>query len=353
MQTPPTFDFAAMQGSFKLPPPIFIQHKSQDFGMLEIEKIDSSYNKRTGRPIRKSAGRRSIAAGFVNSVEAIELDPNETWFVEQDTTEDADSDNERPKKKARTKRLPSPPLPPLSPMMKEDYPTPDSSPVPEERPEISPPVALPLTLSLNIPPSFQGGVLNINVDLGSLLLQQSNDYRHTDFKRQTASPISDYGCDESCTNLSSQRTGFLDLPGELRNKVYRLAFVTPDTIESNSKGWARSGQFLATCRTVYEEGRSILYGENKFLFERTNKTRGAYYDAVHKEIGYKDVRRFFESIGPSNTALLRDLSFTFDDAMPSMTPYLSSNEVSSNSSLLSSSLLIFPTRSAALHTISI
>lgn len=344
MQTPSDIEF----GSWDFGSDRRTKEKSPELAVLGfVVKPDANHNKRTGRPVRKSAGRRSIAAGFVNWVDAAENGLNEPWLVSTDPADEPDSsDSERPKKKIRTKRFPSPPLPPLSPMMRDDYPTPGSSPPPEAFPEAAPPLALPLTLSFNIPPSFEGGVLNINVDLGPLL-QQTNCYKAADLKLPSSSLPTESVYEECFQQTLNHGTGFLDLPGELRNKVYRLAFVTTETIEFNGKGWGRSGAFLATCRTVYEEGRSILYGENKFLIERTNKTRGNYFDDIHKEIGYKDVRRFFESIGPTNIALIRDLSFTFDDAMPSMTPYLSNNEVSTPGSFAVTQFAYLLARNAA------
>lgn len=68
---------------------------------------------------------------------------------------------------------------------------------------------------------------------------------------------------------------FLRLPAELRNAIYRLVFLSPtdkkiegeftfeDTIEVQRSA-ELTGQFLSTCRQVYLEGRTILYGENTF-----------------------------------------------------------------------------------------
>ena len=81
--------------------------------------------------------------------------------------------------------------------------------------------------------------------------------------------------------------GFLDLPAgknlkprcicigkadnkiELRNDIYRLAFVTKDTVDfGNPSNCQRSAAFLATCRQVHDEATSILYSENRFVFRR-------------------------------------------------------------------------------------
>ncbi|KAE9962300.1 hypothetical protein BLS_000515 [Venturia inaequalis] len=94
--------------------------------------------------------------------------------------------------------------------------------------------------------------------------------------------------------------GFLDLPGELRNRIYRFLFVEEDAFIFN-RPWESShqhaGQFnktsaaaqmLRTCKQVYSEGVTILYGENKFAvgfeglhyFEKTLGQRASYIKTV-------------------------------------------------------------------------
>ena len=69
---------------------------------------------------------------------------------------------------------------------------------------------------------------------------------------------------------STMYCGFLSLPSELRNQVYRLVFCHADIIrytkpDSDDNGTVKlSGQFLRTCRQIYNEGLSILYGDNTF-----------------------------------------------------------------------------------------
>jgi hypothetical protein len=65
-----------------------------------------------------------------------------------------------------------------------------------------------------------------------------------------------------------------------------------------------------------------LYGENTFLFDRNKQTRGTFWEARPMEIGYTDVRRFLNAIGPENLAYLRDVCIWMEDAAPSSTPYL-------------------------------
>lgn len=126
---------------------------------------------------------------------------------------------------------------------------------------------------------------------------------------------------------SSSAIGFLNLPLEIRLRIYRKIFVTETPIDFASREeLCRSSAFLRTCRTVYEEGRSVLYGENAFHFERTPRTRGQYWEKEWKEIGFKDVRRFLETIGNSNISHMKYVSFLLFDAAPGVTPYLDEAE---------------------------
>ncbi|KAL8826370.1 MAG: hypothetical protein Q9191_003840 [Dirinaria sp. TL-2023a] len=63
-------------------------------------------------------------------------------------------------------------------------------------------------------------------------------------------------------------THFLDLPLELRLKVYRLLVVVPS--KQHITPWPvymprLSVAMLRVCSQVYREARSVLYGENRFL----------------------------------------------------------------------------------------
>jgi hypothetical protein len=72
---------------------------------------------------------------------------------------------------------------------------------------------------------------------------------------------------------------FLDLPSELRVRIYRNCLVVGDVrivdqsrnFPPDNEGYAyhvvnASSQLLQTCQTCYSEGRPILYGENTFDF---------------------------------------------------------------------------------------
>jgi hypothetical protein len=109
--------------------------------------------------------------------------------------------------------------------------------------------------------------------------------------------------------------------------VYRQVFVTEAPIDFASRdNFARSSSFLRTCQVVHQEGRAVLYGENAFHFERSAGTRGTFFESTWKEIGFKDARRFLETIGTVNISMMRYISFHFQDAAPSTTPHLDENE---------------------------
>lgn len=125
----------------------------------------------------------------------------------------------------------------------------------------------------------------------------------------------------------STRKGFTDLPYELRIGIYREVFVKKQPLHFTSKeGFSRSAQFLRTCKLVHEEGREIMYSENSFHFSRSSQARGTYFEADWREIGFKDIRRFLEDIGPANIALLKYVTFFLSDAPPSVTPYLEEDQ---------------------------
>lgn len=165
---------------------------------------------------------------------------------------------------------------------------------------------------------------NLNLNLGDLLAHAGVQLN----LQSQATPVSVTSLEStlSAEETSEQVTGFLKLPKELRDKVYRYAFVVGAPIIFHLRdNFKRSAQFLTTCRTVAAEGAVILYGENSFHFSRTADKRGLYHDKVWKEIGYKDVRRFLNDIGPVNISKLKYISFELEDAAPYLTTYLSEN----------------------------
>src|ERR1700761_7255173 len=61
---------------------------------------------------------------------------------------------------------------------------------------------------------------------------------------------------------------FFDLPGELRNRVYRHALHQPDGITIDSQNWLQPPMLLV-CRQMREEAKSIFYKENDFSLHIT------------------------------------------------------------------------------------
>ncbi|KAK4450441.1 hypothetical protein QBC34DRAFT_460849 [Podospora aff. communis PSN243] len=67
-------------------------------------------------------------------------------------------------------------------------------------------------------------------------------------------------------NADTHQSAFLSIPGELRNKIYRILFIySKPTSSGRRRGNIRhSGQLIRTCKQVYNESLSILYGERTF-----------------------------------------------------------------------------------------
>jgi hypothetical protein len=66
---------------------------------------------------------------------------------------------------------------------------------------------------------------------------------------------------------------FLDLPGEVRNKIYEFALVGNEVIDldpSNHRRVAPKLHLLSTCRQVYEESYHIFYSRQTFRLFSTN-----------------------------------------------------------------------------------
>lgn len=291
----------------------------------------TQYNKSTGRPIRKSAGRVKKVAGYVDSTlldEEEEFDP-----LTSDTSTDDDEEEDmtprgRAKKSKQTqkrKRSPSPPSPRLEPMIYN-----------QELDELTDnemgdsghgrtPRKSPVTLQFNVPLGFHGPLF---VKLDKALLQSNEEgarhEMHQPQKKKARISSSPSSLDVVPTTMRPK--GFADLPPELRNAVYRHAFVRNKTLNIPQRfdgpGLCQSAQFLRTCKLVHDEGCSILYGENEFCFRRHHDTRAPFWDPKAKEVGYQDFLHFLKMIGPENIQYLRDLSIEFDDALPKHSPSL-------------------------------
>lgn len=302
----------------------------------------TTYNKHTGRPIRKSAGKIKKLEGYID-LPTSECEEDDDDEDDDDNNEDGDEDDYDDKigrrgraikqNKARLKkrkRGPSPPSPFLNPIIYEEE-LDEMTDLEKEgtfRHAATRRPSQQTTLQFNVPLGFHGPLF---VKLDSTFMESNKDALH---EMKPRKPKKARTVHVQSTSTVRYR-GFTDLPPELRNTIYRHLFARknqddilkiPVTRHGSSGALSRSGQFLRTCRLVYSEGCSVLYGENTFSFHRHYATRCTFWEAVPKEIGYQDVLHFLKMIGPENLQYLRDVKWSFDDAYPRDTPYLSCSE---------------------------
>jgi hypothetical protein len=293
----------------------------------------TQYNQKTGRPVRKSAGKIKKVAGYVDFEDA-EFDTlTDSELSELDEEDDMEPRSRSDKKKKgplKRKRSPSPPSPRLEPVtysqeLDDLTDNEDGGAFHRNAPKKS-----PVTLQFNVPLGFHGPLF-IKLDSTLLLTKEQGKLHEMQLGKSKKSRVSP----KSAGTSSVRRTGFTDLPPELRNTIYRYLFARKDDFSKlkipltgnyPKDTLTKSGQFLRSCKLVHNEACSILYGENTFSFHRHYDTRGPYWEPVPKEIGYQDVLHFLKAIGPENIQYLRDIKFVFDDARPKDTPYVSSNE---------------------------
>ncbi|KAK7727441.1 hypothetical protein SLS57_002913 [Botryosphaeria dothidea] len=270
--------------------------------------LQTRYNSRTGRPIRDGAGRKSTDPSYLDTTEVIDDDGLES--------ESGSEDGEGVKKKrSKRKRTPSPPLPDVDalPLFPKDVPSREPTPLADEgQNEQS------INLTVNIPKGFAGPFL-LKIDRNMLNggkpepQPKRNRLSSTETSssslttgstinvRPRKSVLFHSGASDSKTRADSTKRTFAELPAEIRNQIYRLLFVTKDTIRfSHPVNFKRSSAFLRTCKQIYNEGRSVLYSENAFAFSRNTGSRAPYWESQEKEIGYQDMRVFLNSIGPTN-----------------------------------------------------
>ncbi|RMZ69589.1 dna-binding protein [Pyrenophora seminiperda CCB06] len=298
-----------------------------------------NYNQRTGRPVRKSAGKMKKAEGYVDFEDELDdefgpLTAEESEEEEQDDMKPRRwGDRNKGRRITKRKRSPSPPSPFLEPLLYD-----------QELEELTDnetggafhrrtPKKPPITLQFNVPLGYHGPLF---VKLDSSIL--SNHEASTLHEMQPSKPKQ--VCTKSPQSQPAEATvrpkSFADLAPELRNSIYRYLFARkhanqdiriPVSQHMNPvDNLCKSSQFLRTCKLVHNEGCSILYGENIFSFKRHFDTRGPFWEAVPKEIGYQDVLQFLKMIGPENLQYLRNIKFVFDDASPRHTSYVDSNE---------------------------
>lgn len=239
--------------------------------------------------------------------------------------------------KARLRGLsPSPPPQPPAPARiswKEPTPEKEDKEVDHSRPIFnlsSSQAAQSLHMSFNYPSGHEGP-FQVKIDLASLLgLVNSGD---SSSLRAIQSPYQQYASapdsiQQQLTKggqivFESPRLGFHSLPPELRNRIYRMLFVKKQPVQLHSGyNLSRSSQFLSYQRQVYQEGASILYGLNKFVFTRSSYRVGRWFDSTISETGYSHVEECLRAIGHNNLSLMRHVAFVFTDACRITTPEL-------------------------------
>ena len=236
-----------------------------------------------------------------------------------------------PAKKPKTARPASPEIPDMSDMEHEIDRDDDLRIFDQRRKAVVPDVKatlLPKVLRLEI----RSAPTTVNINISDLLSGNA-PYQSAgmseDLDGTTLIFNGDAQASEDLTSmrLNPKYASFLELEPELRNRIYRELLVTDKVVKFNpAPRLSRTAALLRTCRQVHEEARGILYGENAFHLDRRAETRGNYWDEEWKEIGYKDVRRFLESIGPANIANMRFLSIRLADAAPIFTPKMDATE---------------------------
>ncbi|KAI9739102.1 MAG: hypothetical protein M1834_007315 [Cirrosporium novae-zelandiae] len=195
----------------------------------------------------------------------------------------------------------------------------------EDQPEQEPQVHLIVeNLRRGLPEGYSGRIV-LNFDLASLVLQKSQTFDDKNVSFILHAPQAIKHVFTVVGEDKSSKVGFLSLPSELRNKVYRLLMAGGKGTKvdfGRGTNFSRSSAFLATCKQIHEEGRTILYGENHFHLERCARRRGNYWDNNWTEVGWADVYRFLGDIDNCNIGLLRSITLHFEDASISDTPGL-------------------------------
>ncbi|KAI9666215.1 MAG: hypothetical protein M1821_004150 [Bathelium mastoideum] len=284
-------------------------------------------NPTTGRPIRKSAGKRSAESGFIDwdSLSAPSGEDEKESVITQSSESDGTDDDDVDlapnifKRIKRQRRDPTPtPTPPMSPSL---LPTGESTPYPSPEPQARPMTLPPINLSINVAPNHKGPI-QLQLDVNSLFGQRAGpqSYNSVPWSSTRASSASPSSYDET-------KRGFLSLAPEIRNQIYHVLLVTTEPMDFlKCTNFCRSSQLLSTCSQIYREARPYLYSKNTFLAVRRHGMRSRPFVAGDAEIGYTDFLRFLRQIGKENVGLIRDLGMLFEDAMPSSLKYSTAEE---------------------------
>ena len=242
-----------------------------------------TFNARTGRPLRKARWTQENSP-FVDSAIALS-DPVEDDAVDSDALDEPTISVARRRKRKRS------PSPPLSEDTVIDEPLSDFGKVTTHETTPTCQSAVQITfnnLVINVPRGHTGPLL-LQLDVPSQLPSNST------IKRSTPRPVQS---DESrafdqksqingvkSASKDPSYAGFLDIPAEIRNQIYQHVFVADDHFNFDSpSNFSRGAALLRTCRQIYDEGRSILYSENHFLFVRKTRRHGSYWEREWNEV---------------------------------------------------------------------
>lgn len=245
-----------------------------------------NYNPKTGRPIRKSLKADSP---FVDSAVAI--------------SDDEDSDDEEAVPVPRSRKRKRSPSPPLSGVADDLDALTDNEAIWTNEHDDDVVVRSGKGLGITGLPAVTGGMqftlrdIVVNVPVGHkgpIVLHLSADSAPTTPAAPVEVPTLPQKSKQRKRNrkepkpTKSAGAGFLDLPAELRNEIYRLTFVANGRLNFGCPmNFGRSVALLRTCRQVHGEGRGILYAENEFFFNRRTSRYGSFWEEEWRELGFR------------------------------------------------------------------
>lgn len=102
------------------------------------------------------------------------------------------------------------------------------------------------------------------------------------------------------TTDDKARTSFLDLPAEIRNRIYNEALVKPSPIQLRTVvPYAKEPALLLASKQVRSEVLAVFYGANTFSVFNGN--------SVRQHSGISITKNFLEKLGTEKAAILRSL----------------------------------------------
>ena len=284
-----------------------------------------------GRPVRATRGKRTtLAAGFVDS-SALRIDSDDEieddWHVKSTKKARlASSSDIEDEEEFETSRSPN------SSIAGSESSSRSPSPEPEPQPwelKYHETTYLAVERLIKIigprPPDTDELDVAIKAVRDALLPEQLKSHTPEPQKLVVRLRLPPGTIDKNPSYRSS-KAGFMDLPGELRNQIYLLAFKTEQQIDfKGRKGFPHSAAFLRVNKAVYNEARVVLYGSNRFVFDQSTCRTGRYYESQWKETNYRYIREFLTAIGPENISLITNIGLHLEDGTPSGHPGTSMN----------------------------